>query len=91
MEQKCNKFAICTNLPKIIFFCRNLRKDVKKLSTQKKSKNAIKPSFTQSYPHYPHKNVWIMWITFLKKRTNVLLRYNKNDYLSKKISKKLDF
>lgn len=32
-----------------------------------------------------------MWITFLKKRTDVLLSYYENNYLSKKINKFIDF
>lgn len=32
-----------------------------------------------------------MWITFLKKRTDVLLSYDEINYLSKKIIKIIDF
>lgn len=50
----------------------------------KNGKNAIKPSYTQSYPHYPQKRGPKLWNTLLKKRTHVLLINNKNDFLSKK-------
>lgn len=82
---------ICTCLPKILFFIKRCWKVKKKLSTLKVPKNVIKSSFTQSYPHYPHKIVWKVWIKLSKKRTGVLWRYNKNVVLSKKIIKKLDF
>lgn len=73
------------------FFVKTCKNEKIKLSTLKWQKNVIKPSYSQSYPHYPHKKRWKMWIIFCKKRTNVLLINDKNSNLSKKIEKKLDF
>ena len=61
------------------------------LSTLKTQKNVEKSSFYKSYTHYPHKNMCFWWITFIKKRTNVLLSYDEFNFLSKKISKMIDF
>ena len=85
------KYTNCTNLTKINYFVKKCRKQKIKLSTLKSVKNVIKSSFAQSYPHYPHKNAWKVWIFFVEKRTSVLWRYHKKPFLSKKIVKKLDF
>ena len=87
----CSKSTDCTNLTKIFFFVKKCRKAKTKLSTKKNEKNVLKPSFAQSYPHYPHKNAWKMWIFFVNKRTDVLWIYHKNVFLSKKNAKNIDF
>ncbi len=75
-------FIISTNLKKVL---------AKSYPHKKMSKSAIKSSFPQSYPHYPRYMLGIVWITFFEKRTNVLLRYDKNAFFEKKKQKKLDF
>ena len=88
---KCQKMGICTICTNIYFFVEIWRNVKTKLSTLKKGKNVIKSSFPQSYPHYPQKTYRKVWITLAKKRTNVLYIYHKNQNLSKKNHKNLDF
>lgn len=67
------------------------KKKVFNLSTLKNPKNVEKRRFSKSYSHYPHKNTHFWWITLIKKRTNVLVSYDENDFLSKKEIKNIDF
>lgn len=47
-------------------------KVILQLSTQENAGNAVKLSYTQSYPLYPHFFVWTTVIYITKKETNVL-------------------
>ena len=47
-------------------------KVILQLSTQENAGNAVKSSYTQSYPLYPHFFVWTTVIYITKKETNVL-------------------
>lgn len=67
------------------------KKEVFNLSTLKNSKNVEKRRFSKSYSHYPHKKPYFLWITLVKKRTNVLVSYDENIILSKKGRKNVDF
>lgn len=67
------------------------KKKVFNLSTLKSQKNVEKRRFSKSYSHYPHKNPQFWWITLIKKRTDVLVSYDENDFLSKKGRKNIDF
>ncbi len=67
------------------------KKKVFNLSTLKNPKNVEKRRFSKSYSHYPHKNPPFWWITLIKKRTDVLVSYDENNFLSKKGRKNIDF
>ena len=67
------------------------KKKVFNLSTLKNPKNVEKRRFSKSYSHYPHKNPLFWWITLIKKRTDVLVSYDENNFLSKKGRKNIDF
>ena len=83
--------GICTNCTNIFFFVEIWRTPKIKLSTLIFGNNAIKSTFPQSYPHYPQKNRGKVWITFCKKRTNVLWINDENRFLSKKNQNNIDF
>lgn len=75
------KYAKCTILPKNV---EDKKKKVFNLSTLEKPKSVENLRFSKSYPHYPHKKLWILWITLKKKRTSVLVSSDEIRCLSKK-------
>ena len=92
--ENSGKIIIC-KVHKVVEDKRIMKNTIKILSTsfphRKLAKMVKNKSFTPSYPHYPHEWMWIVWIIIVKKRTNVLVSYNKNLHLSKKNKKLVDF
>lgn len=66
-------------------------KVILQLSTQENAGNAVKSSYTQSYPLYPHFFVWTTVIYITKKETNVLRISDKSLFRQKECGKPIDF
>ena len=65
-------------------------KVIPKLSTGKNPQNAVKWTYTQSYPLYPQKSMWRTLIYITQKETNVLYISDKSYFLWKYCGKLLD-